>query len=328
MQSVDIVIPNFQYGRYLPECVASILDQGQRNLRILIIDNASTDDSVEIARRLAGEDGRIEVRARAQNLGFQASVNEAIDWASSEYFMILCADDLLTPGALSCAIAIMERHPEVSFAYGKYAMFKAGEPRPHIEQSADGVWTVRTGADYIKRRCNGRTDLTVSPLIRTRFQKKVGHYRAHLQFDDDQEAFLRLARFGSVAVTPRIQGIQRLHEANASQTTWKDPVRRMTEQLAVFDSFFSNEGKAMRGAKDLHRIARRRVGEGAYWSGIVRIVRGDYRSGVNLLKLAVRLTPRAAIIPPVHYLTRVDQPLTRLAGIVLHVLGSKRLGAS
>jgi glycosyltransferase involved in cell wall biosynthesis len=328
MPSVDIVIPNFQYGKYLPECVASILDQGHRDLRILIIDNASTDDSVEIARRLAADDGRIEVRARAQNLGFQASVNEGIDWASSEYFMILCADDLLTPGALSCAIAIMEKYPETSFAYGKYAMFKAGEPRPHIEQFVDGVWTVRTGADYIRRCCNGRADLTVSPLIRTRIQKKVGHYRAHLQFADDVEAYLRLARFGSVAVTPRIQGMQRLHERNTSQTTWKDPVRRMTEQLAVFDSFFCNEGKEMPDAKDSHRLARRRVGEGAYWSGIVRIVRGDYRSGVNLLKLAVRLTPRAAIIPPVHYLTRVDQPLTRLAGIVLHVLGSKRLGAS
>ena len=50
MASVDIIIPNYNYARFLPACVESVLAQDVRPLRILIIDNASTDDSVAVAR--------------------------------------------------------------------------------------------------------------------------------------------------------------------------------------------------------------------------------------------------------------------------------------
>src|SRR4051794_15159199 len=53
MASIDVVIPCYQYGRYLRDCVRSVLDQDVEQLRVLIIDNASTDGSAEIARQLA-----------------------------------------------------------------------------------------------------------------------------------------------------------------------------------------------------------------------------------------------------------------------------------
>src|SRR5262245_11354896 len=118
MASVDIAIPCYQYGRYLRQCVASVLAQGIDDVRVLIIDNASTDDSVAVARQLALEDARVEVLARPTNLGPHAAFNAGIDWARADYFMVLCADDLLTPGSLARAVAVMETHPEVAFAYG------------------------------------------------------------------------------------------------------------------------------------------------------------------------------------------------------------------
>jgi glycosyltransferase involved in cell wall biosynthesis len=315
MPIVDVVVPNYQYGRYLRECISSILDQGVSDLRILIIDNASTDDSVDIARQLAARDSRIEVRARKRNLGFQASVNEGIDWATSEYFMVVCADDLLPTGALSRAIEIMEKRPEVSFAYGKYAKCRQGDAYPTIQPSTN-EWRIIAGADYIKRCCCEGMDATMAPLVRTRIHKKIGHYRPELQFSDDMEVLLRLAYFGSVAETGDIQAIQRLHEMNISQTTWKDPVRRMLEQVAVVDSFFRNEGRDMPEAKSLHTAARRRIGASTYWAGVAQFLRGDYRTGFKLLKLAVHLSPRAAIIPPLNHLARIDRPLTRFTRIV------------
>jgi glycosyltransferase involved in cell wall biosynthesis len=75
------------------------LTQGIDDLRVLIVDNASADDSVEVARGLAEQDSRIEIVARKTNLGPHASWNDGIDWARSDYLLILCADDLLAPGA-------------------------------------------------------------------------------------------------------------------------------------------------------------------------------------------------------------------------------------
>jgi glycosyltransferase involved in cell wall biosynthesis len=118
MGSVDIVIPNYNYGRYLRACVESVLTQGIDDMRVLIVDNASTDDSVEVARGLAEQDSRIEIVARETNLGPHASWNDGIDWARSDYLLILCADDPLAPGALACAIAVLDQNLDAVFAYG------------------------------------------------------------------------------------------------------------------------------------------------------------------------------------------------------------------
>src|SRR5690348_7689033 len=103
--SIDVAIPNYNYGRYLRECIDSALMQDVENLRVLVIDNASTDESRDIAREIARADPRVEIRLREQNLGPHASFNEAIDWAASDYFTILCSDDCLAPGALRSAMA-------------------------------------------------------------------------------------------------------------------------------------------------------------------------------------------------------------------------------
>ena len=91
MKSVDVVIPNYNYGRYLRACVGSVLSQDVEKLRVLIVDNASTDDSPEVARELAAMDPRVELRLHETNLGPHASFNEGIDWAESDYFLILCS---------------------------------------------------------------------------------------------------------------------------------------------------------------------------------------------------------------------------------------------
>ena len=79
MTSVDIVIPNYNYGRYLRECRSKACSaQDVEQLRVLIIDNASTDNSAEIAREFARTDPRVQVRVHDRNLGLHASFNEGI----------------------------------------------------------------------------------------------------------------------------------------------------------------------------------------------------------------------------------------------------------
>jgi glycosyltransferase involved in cell wall biosynthesis len=98
MPSVDIVIPCYNHGSFLPDSVASVLSQKIDDLRILIVDNASTDGSADVAQQLASGDARIELLSRNTNQGPHASFNAGIDWARGDYFLILCADDLLSPG--------------------------------------------------------------------------------------------------------------------------------------------------------------------------------------------------------------------------------------
>src|SRR6516164_4974108 len=75
---VCVVIPVFNYGRYLESCLRSALGQEGVDLTILVLDDASTDDSLSIAHRIADEDSRVRVIAHKDNMGHIPTVNEGI----------------------------------------------------------------------------------------------------------------------------------------------------------------------------------------------------------------------------------------------------------
>src|SRR5438874_544607 len=128
MSRVDVIVPCYNYGRYLPGCVRSVLGQEGVNVRVLIIDDASPDGSGEAAEELARRDGRVEVRRHAVNQGHIATYNEGLDWAGGDYLLLLSADDLLAPGALGRAARALDAHPEVGLTYGRQVAFTSEAP--------------------------------------------------------------------------------------------------------------------------------------------------------------------------------------------------------
>src|SRR5215475_2150920 len=118
MRSVDVIVPCYGYGHFLRQCVASVLTDSARNVRVLIIDDASPDNTAEIANDLVRQDHRITFARHKFNKGHIDTYNEGIDWASAHYMLILSADDYLLPGALDRAVRLMDAHPEVGFTFG------------------------------------------------------------------------------------------------------------------------------------------------------------------------------------------------------------------
>lgn len=330
MASVDVVVTCYQYGRYLRDCVASVLAQDVADLRVLIIDNASTDNSAEVARQLAHEDRRVQIVCRQENLGRHASLNEGIDWAAADYFMLLDADDLLAPGCLSRAASVMEEHPEVSFTYGvelRFAFAPGVVPQVPAEH-AEGEWQIATGKDLIDDLCH-RAVCHIGPTTvvrRTSAQKRVGYHRPQLKYTDDLEMFLRLATVGSAAYTTAVQAIRRLHESQVSSYYTGAPVRELIEREAAFDSFFAHEGSALPDAQSLQQRMRQRLSDRAYWSGLSHIFRRQGRAGWELLKYACARSPRSIVLPPVSHFFMMESPLTRLTEVAVESLTGRPYG--
>ncbi len=325
MASIDVVIPSYQYGRYLGECIRSVLTQGIDDLRILVIDNASTDDSVAIARQFAAEDPRIEVRAREKNLGPHASFNEGVDWAESDYFTLLCADDYLTPGSLTRSIGILEKYPSTSFAFGGYIILESegGPDRGLDDDTGEPSWRIHEGHEFISKCCD-RMVLTVSPVMRTSILKRAGHFRPELYYYDDLEMLLRLAYLGPVAETTAKQAVQRLHQSNISRGTWEDALERFNQEEAMYESFFTHDAYAMPEATTLRRRARRNVGKHVYWSAVAQLSSGRKDAGMKLMKYAFKLCPSTRIFPPIDYLFQIDNPINRIAKVLSDGFGMKR----
>src|SRR5437899_3312632 len=117
MSRVDVIIPCYKYGCYLRQCVESLLTQSMADMRILVMDDASPDNTAEVAAELVRQDNRVEVRRHATNQGHIATYNEGLEWVKADYVLLISADDALTPGALRRAVRLMDTHPAVVLVY-------------------------------------------------------------------------------------------------------------------------------------------------------------------------------------------------------------------
>jgi glycosyltransferase involved in cell wall biosynthesis len=318
MPSIDVVVPNYNYGSYLRHCVESVLSQQGVVVRVLIIDNASSDSSADVARSLA-KDSRIELVMRTENLGPHASFNQGIDWACADYFLLLFSDDFLAPGALRRATDIMESNKTIAFCYGRDLPVGAETSVPHIPCPPERPpFVLHSGSAFIERFCRmGVFQIPGSSVVvRTSAQKQAGHYRHTLPHTDDYEMWLRLALQGTVAEINGIQVGLRTHGKNRSREFSKHQIDHIRHTRAAAESFFEHEEVTPQGGREMRDMARHGLANRAYWCAISRLLKGDMQAA-QLLKFAFRTSPRTVLMPPIGYLLRRPDMFNRVKAAVM-----------
>jgi glycosyltransferase involved in cell wall biosynthesis len=104
MTGLSVMIPNYNYGRYIAETIRSVLDQAPPDLEIVVADNASTDDSVAVVRGLA--DPRLRIEVNPCNLGFAPNLERVAQMARGRFMLLLSSDDRMQPGAVDAYLAL------------------------------------------------------------------------------------------------------------------------------------------------------------------------------------------------------------------------------
>jgi hypothetical protein len=220
LDRIDVIIPCYNYGRFLRQCVNSVLGQASVDVRVLVIDDASTDNTAEVAATLAQEDPRVTVTRHDTNKGHINTYNEGIEWASADYMLLLSADDYLLPGALKRAADLMDEHPEVGFTFGNVIeVSDSGNETPtetNIEATNESGDRILAGREFIESSGAGNLVATCSAVVRTGLQKHLGGYRGELPHTGDMEMWLRFAAHASVGFISAYQGVYRQHRANMS----------------------------------------------------------------------------------------------------------------
>lgn len=328
MASVDIVVPCYKYGHFLRDCLPSISSQEGVDLRVLVIDDASPDDSYDVALELAAGDSRIEVFRNKQNLGLIKTLNNGIDWAKADYFLVLSADDLLVPGCLARAAAVLDRHEDVGLLHGAEGKLYPGEPIPVYDEATQAAADTRilTGRHFIEDVCRTAVNPvgTSTAFTRTSAQKAVGYYDPKLPHTSDFEMWLRIAAISNVAYTDAVQGIRRHHGANMSEFYFSVVTRDYAERRAALESFFVWVGPRISGAEELRSLARRSLAEEAYWVGLSRAFRGQLGLGRDLVGFAIGLVPSFAVLPPVGYLFKRKDAFGRIGEVLGQAITGKR----
>lgn len=217
MSCIDIIVPCYRYGHYLRQCVRSVLDQSGCETRVLILDDASPDDTPAVAAELAAQDDRVSVRRHDKNMGHIATYNEGLGWATSKYQLLLSADDYLLPGALARATALLDEHPDVGFAFGDCLVLCADQSITALS-FAPGKAGARllSGTEFI--RLSGSRNIVPTPtaVVRTSLQRRLGGYETALPHTGDMEFWLRLASQAPVGIVLTPQAVYRRHAENMS----------------------------------------------------------------------------------------------------------------
>jgi glycosyltransferase involved in cell wall biosynthesis len=219
MPTLDVVVPCYNYARFLERCVKSVLTQEGADVRILIIDDCSTDDSALVGQRLASADARVEFRRHEQNLGHIATYNEGlIGWAKAEYSLLLSADDALLPGAFKRALTLFESSPDVGLVYGMARIITRDDEFQSPTGSGPTSPQIIPGREFLRlccvRCCNPVP--TATAIVRTALQQRLGGYRSDLPHTGDLEMWMRFALQGSIGIVRSVQGEYRVHGRNMS----------------------------------------------------------------------------------------------------------------
>jgi glycosyltransferase involved in cell wall biosynthesis len=265
--SVSVLIPCYKYGQFLEEAVSSVLDdQIGVDVRVLIIDDASPDNSAEVARKIAARDARVEVIVHATNKGNIATFNEGLlEWADGDYCALVSADDRVTPGALGRARDLLDANPGVGFVYGHALWVTHGAPSPEARAKVRG-WSVWPGTWWLEQLFRQGENPITSPevVMRTSVLKKVGGFDARLPHAADMELWMRLAANSEVGFIRGVdQAYYRLHQENMRKGYSR--LRDLSERRLVYETVLDRYGETLPDAKRLSDAMRRQLAREALW---------------------------------------------------------------
>jgi hypothetical protein len=272
---VSVVVPCYNYGRFLGACVDSILTQADVDVDVLIVDDASPDGSGDVAEAIAASDPRVRVHRNPTNRGHIATYNIGLAQVDGDYVLLLSADDMLTPGALSRAVRLMESHPSVGFTYGWSIDFSGGLPPARTRTRS---WSVWTGDDWLEDNCRRATNVIRSSeaVVRRSVLERVGGYREDVPHSGDHEWWMRAAQVADVGMVCGVDQLYyRLHGTNMSTTVYASTLTNLHETKKAFDAALDGSvgGDPARLAA-LRRTAYRALARKALWLAV-----WDYMAG-------------------------------------------------
>lgn len=107
---VSVCIPAYNNADTIKETILSVLHQTYRNLELIVVDDQSSDDTLQVVETV--KDGRLRIYKNEKNLGMAGNWNRCLELCRGEYLKLICADDLIHKTLLEKEVALMEQYPE------------------------------------------------------------------------------------------------------------------------------------------------------------------------------------------------------------------------
>jgi glycosyltransferase involved in cell wall biosynthesis len=299
LPSLSVIIPNYNHGKFLPSSLGAIAPQLRAGDELIVLDDASTDDSREIISEFARQFQQIKPVFAEKNSGIVDTIHRGIALAKNEYIYFGAADDYVLPGFVETLMAAAGRHPRAGIIaadpgyhhHGAETFVMAPLQLGGREYYFDPQAVVTVGK--VLEAGIGLT--TVASIVRREAFIEAGYFDPALEFCSDWFCLYVIAFRDGFAYVPHKGAVMRVDPTTYSSVGWSSRERRhkvllaraiMSEPYRDVRSAFAESGVLKQFQPDIlwlalrNRDVRNLTLIGDIWFGLKSGLR---RFGVNRL---------------------------------------------
>lgn len=211
MPLVSVLMPLYNGEKYVVEAVESILNQTFRDFELLVMDDGSTDDSLNLLKPCAIRDSRLRLIPRGHR-GLGATQHELVELARGEYIAHMDSDDVAFPNRFELQLAFLRENPDV------VCVGAASQLIDRVGRYLTTVTPPQTDEEIQALILGGHGAITHSTaMMRRASLRSIGGYDKSFDTAEDLDLWLRLGEVGKLANLREVLLKYRLHEKSVSE---------------------------------------------------------------------------------------------------------------
>ncbi|MDN5283941.1 MAG: hyaD 1 [Mucilaginibacter sp.] len=213
MPHLTVLIPTYNCGKYIEECIISVINQKYTDYELIIIDDGSNDNTEEIVNNI--NDKRIAYLKNPVNMGIVATLNRGLDIAKGKYIARMDADDIMLGNRLGDQVDFLDQNADYGMVGGWYQIIdENGALLKTLETSSD--------AEFLKLGLLFRNQFAhPSVTMRTDLARKL-RYDQNYIYCEDHDLWIRFAEVSKVMNLPRLYLTYRWYGNNTCHIKQKE----------------------------------------------------------------------------------------------------------
>lgn len=280
MKKVVIRVPCFNHEQYVGLCLASIAAQDYPQLEVIVVDDASTDGTADIAEGLCRRHGFL-FRRNERNLGLPATLNRMMGLAGDfDFVFSIASDDILPPGSIAAMVDALIAHPEAVGAYGDVE---------YVDMAGRSMGLMRNdrlSGDLFTKVLFGEVSIPWTWIMWTKAAYDAfGGYDEGIPMEDSY-AFAKMAKRGHLRYAGALVVRYRKHGGNTTADSWHiyRSSRRMLESFR--GEAFYPKLRRLYGSEHFFLLSRRHKREALrhlpaaltrpfrrqFWAGLMNLI--------------------------------------------------------
>lgn len=204
---VSVILPVYNGGKYLEQSMRSVLDQTYKNLELIIVNDASTDNSLYIAQNLARDDSRIRIITNPENLKLAKSLNKGFENANGEYYTWTSDDNYYDISAIEKMVNYLEENRDSCMVCCDFIR------KNEITNEEEVVKLNISPEEMIYANCIGPCFLYRKDIV-----DKIGKYNPKEFLVEDYDYWLRMMLKGNISHISEVLYTYRIHQSSLTGT--------------------------------------------------------------------------------------------------------------